>query len=127
MLEAIAGKRQGQIIAATLDNFEAATKAMDEMADSAGDADNEMAIITESAEYKLNRLKQTGVGIAQNVFDSDMVKGSIDGINKFAEAIDFLTKKIGLLGTIGLVGGSIFGIKNLGKSKMFDFLKCAEV
>ena len=32
LLEALAGKRQGQIIAATINNFEAAEKAMDSMA-----------------------------------------------------------------------------------------------
>lgn len=45
LLEALAGKRQGQIIAATINNFEAAEKALDNMANSAGSAEREMSII----------------------------------------------------------------------------------
>ena len=35
LLEVLAGKRQGQIVAATINNFQAAEKAMDNMANSA--------------------------------------------------------------------------------------------
>lgn len=45
LLETLAGKRQGQIIAATINNFEAAEKAMESMANSAGSAEREMSVI----------------------------------------------------------------------------------
>lgn len=45
LLEALAGKRQGQIVAATINNFEAVEKALDNMANSAGSADREMSVI----------------------------------------------------------------------------------
>ena len=117
-LEALFGKRQANVGAAILSNFDAAEKSMTSMADSAGNAMEEMNVLFESAEYKLNRLKETGVGIGQNLFDSDGMKISIDILNKFAEALDFLTGKLGLFGTVGAGLGIGAFIKNL------DWLKC---
>lgn len=45
LLEALAGKRQGQIIAATINNFEEAEKALKNMENSAGSAEAEMSVI----------------------------------------------------------------------------------
>ena len=119
LLEKIAGKRQGQIVAAAIQNFEAAEKAMDDMANSAGSAEKEMAIIMDSVDYKANKLKETGTGISQNLFQRDDMKNLLDGLTKIAEVLDWITEKAGLFGTIGLgVGiGALF--KNFGRPKMF--------
>ena len=60
-------KRQGQIMAALISNFDAAKSSMESMANSAGNAMQEMEVIYDSIDYKTNRLKETGVGIAQNL------------------------------------------------------------
>lgn len=108
-------KRQGQIIAATINNFGAAEKAMSDMANSAGSADKEMSIIMDSLDYKLNRLSETGVGISQNLFQRDDMKNIVDALTKVGEALDFVTNKVGLLGTIGIGTGLFTGFKNIGK------------
>lgn len=118
LLEALAGKRQGQIIAATINNFEAAEKAMNSMANSAGSAEAEMAVIMDSIDYKLNALKETGTGIAQNLFQRDEMKAVIDLLTNLAEVLDFVTDKAGLLGTVGLGLGAFLGAKNAGGAKM---------
>lgn len=105
LLEKLAGKRQGQVIAATIKNFGAAEKAMESMANSAGSADREMSIIMDSLEYKLNALKETGVGIAQNLFQRDDMKAVVDVLTGFLGIIDKVTEKLGLFGTIGLGTG----------------------
>lgn len=105
LLEKLAGKRQGQVIAATIKNFGAAEKAMESMANSAGSADREMSIIMDSLEYKLNALKETGVGIAQNLFQRDDMKAVVDVLTDFLGIIDKVTEKLGLFGTIGLGTG----------------------
>lgn len=114
LLEALAGKRQGQIIAATINNFEAAEKAMDDMTNSAGSAEREMAIIMDSVDYKANKLKETGTGIAQNLFKRDDMKNVIDTLTWFGERLDWITDKLGLFGTIGLGAGLFAGFKNIG-------------
>lgn len=118
LLEALAGKRQGQVIAATINNFKAAEKAMDSMANSAGSAEAEMAIIMDSLDYKRNALKETGTGIAQNLFQRDEMKAVIDLLTNLAEVLDFVTDKAGLFGTVGLGLGAILGAKNAGGAKM---------
>ena len=117
LLEVLAGKRQGQIIAATINNFGSVEKALDNIANSAGSADREMDVIMDGLDYKLNRLKETGTGIAQNLFERDEMKSIVDGFTSFLEVIDTLTSKIGLLGTIGLGAGLFAGIKNVGRWK----------
>ena len=113
LLEALAGKRQGQIVAATIKNFDAARKAMDNMTHSAGDADKEMNTIKQSLEYKVNALKETGVGIAQNLFQRDDMKTFVDGLTSVLEVVDKLTEKLGLFKTVAISGGLIAGIKSI--------------
>lgn len=122
LLEALAGKRQGQIIAATINNFEAAEKAMDDMANSAGSAEREMAVIMDSVDYKANKLKETGTGIAQNLFKRDDMKNVIDTLTWFGEKLDWITEKAGLFGTLAIGGGIFAGIKNVGGLKFRESL-----
>lgn len=116
LLEALAGKRQGQIIAATINNFEAAEKAMNSMANSAGSAEKEMSVIMDSIEYKTNRLKETATGVAQNLFKRSDMKTVVDGLTSVMSVIDSLTSKLGLFGSIGLGAGLFAGVKNIGKN-----------
>lgn len=117
LLETLAGKRQGQIIAATINNFQAAEKAMDSMANSAGSAEKEMSVIMDSVDYKANRLKETTTGIAQNLFKRDDMKTVLDGLTSVMNVIDKLTSKLGLFGSIGLGAGLFAGFKNAGRVK----------
>lgn len=114
LLEALAGKRQGQIIAATINNFQAAEKAMHNMANSAGSAEKEMSVIMDSLDYKLNRLGETSTSIAQNLFQRDDMKNVVDGLTSILEVVNQLTDKLGLFGTVSTIGGSILGAKGLG-------------
>lgn len=86
---------------------------MDNMTHSAGDADKEMNTIKQSLEYKLNALKETGVGIAQNLFQRDDMKSVVDGLTSVLEVVDKLTEKLGLFKTVAIGGGLIAGIKSI--------------
>lgn len=112
LLEKLAGKRQGQIVAAILNNFDAVDKSLTTMADSAGSAMNEMEIIEQSLEFKLNALKETAVGVFQNLFQTDEMGTVIDILTNLLEIFDFLTEKLGLFGTIIAGIGITAFIKN---------------
>ena len=114
LLEALAGKRQGQIVAATINNFEAVEKALDNMANSAGSAEAEMSVIMDSLDYKLNILKEIGTGIAQNLFKKDDMKSVVDVLNSFMGILDKVTEKLGLFGTLTAGVGLFAGLKNVG-------------
>ena len=89
---------------------------MDLMANSAGNADREMSVIMDSLDYKLNRLSETSTSVAQNLFKRDDMKTVVDGLTSVMNAIDKLTSKLGLFGSIGLGAGLFAGVKNIGKT-----------
>ena len=124
-MEALFGKRQAQIGAAMLSNFEQARKSIETMANSAGSADREMEKIYQSLDYKLNALKETWTGVAQNLFDTDGMKIIVDGLNGVSSAVEWLTDKLGLLGTAA-AGVSLFNIvktiQSVGRPKMTGFV-----
>lgn len=112
LLEKLAGKRQGQTVAAILNNFSAVENSLETMTNSAGSAMNEMNIIEQSLEFKLNALKETAVGVFQNLFQTDEMGAVIDILTDLLEIFDSLTKNLGLFGT-ALVGIGITAfIKN---------------
>ena len=113
LLEALAGKRQGQIVAAMLNNFSAVESSLETMKNSAGSADREMGIIEQSLEYKLNRLKETSTGVFQNLFKRGDLGVVIDSLTGILNVIDGITGAIGFLGTALTAIGITAFIKNL--------------
>lgn len=85
---------------------------MTTMANSAGSAMNEMGIIEESLEYKLNALKETGVGVFQNLFDRGDLGNAIELLTGILSVVDKITSSLGIFGTtIASIGIAKF-IKN---------------
>jgi len=117
-LETAFGKNQAQAGAAIIQNYEAVANAMKSMETAAGSSDREMSTIIDSLDYKLNKLSETGTGIAQNLFQRDDMGSVINTLTKLAEAIDFVTDKLGLLGTISVGAGLFAGLKNTGKRRI---------
>jgi len=76
------------------------------MEKSAGAADKEMDIITNSLTYKLNALRETGTGIWQNLFQRESIGGVVDDLTVLLELVEKFTEKVGLLGTVAGVGGA---------------------
>jgi len=79
---------------------------MESMQNSAGAADKEMEIITNSLTYKLNALRETGTGIWQNLFQRDALGGVIDDLTALLGIVEQFTEKVGLLGTVLGAGGA---------------------
>lgn len=119
LLEVLAGKRNGQAVAAILSNYNAVEDSLNSMANSAGNAEAEMSVAMDSIAYKANKLSETGTGIAQNLFNRDDMKTALDFFNSLAEILKVVTDKLGLFGTIGLGAGLFAGFKNVGSPKMF--------
>ena len=119
LLNDLFGKRGAQGGAAILQNIDTVNAALEKMSNSAGNADAEMEIIQNSIEYKTNALKESFVGIGQNIFQRDTVGGIIDDLTGVVTAVDKVTESVGLLGTIGGGAGIVALIKNFGKIKTF--------
>ena len=139
LLEKLAGKRNSQVVAAAIQNFSTAEKAMTEMANSQGNAMAEMEIAYESINYKVNQFKETLVGIAQSSFNQDFLKSMVDSgtrvlnvfddlspslsfiLEQFATLLELVTKIADFAGGIPLLIGGI-GLKNIGSPKMFGLV-----
>lgn len=114
LMEKLFGKNRASVGQAILQNFEAAEKAMNNMANSAGNADAEMKVITKSLEFKLNALKETGVGIFQNLFPQSEIGGAIDLLTGLLQILNSITSVLGGMGTLSVGIGLVALIKNLG-------------
>ncbi|MDE6492514.1 MAG: hypothetical protein K2L37_05150 [Lactobacillus sp.] len=79
-----------------------------------------------SIDYKLNRLRETATGTAQNLFKQEDLKTVVDALTSVMNIIDALTSKLGLFGSVGFGAGLFAGIKNVGKPKKRGFRYCFE-
>lgn len=122
-LENLFGKRQANVGAAIISNFSQAQKAIQMMGNAAGSADKEFAKAQQGISYKLNALKETSVGIWQNLIDSDAVKGGVDLLTNLLGVVDKLTSALGSLGTVSLAGGIFATAKGFDITKSGDYVK----
>lgn len=113
-MEALAGKRGGQVLAPILSDFSQVEKAMETMEGAAGSADKEMGIIRDSLEFKINEIKQTWVGVLQNITDRGGLGKLLDALNNISEALGDIVSKAGLLKTAFVSIATIWGSKKLG-------------
>lgn len=93
---------------------------MESMANSAGSAEQEFAKAQQGISYKLNALKQTSVGIWQNLIDSDAIKTGVDTLTGLLGILDKLTSALGTIGTISVAGGIFASSKGF---NIFDEIK----
>lgn len=118
LLEKLAGKRGAQTLAGLLKDFSSVEKAMNTMQNAAGSADREMGVIRDSIDYKLNNLKQTWVGIAQDLIQRDDFGKIVSGLTNVSTTLDGLISKkdslVGLGTIIGGISGAILGVKGAG-------------
>lgn len=113
LMEKLFGKNRSNVGQAILKNFKAAEDAMSNMANSAGNADAEMEVITNSLEFKLNALRETSVGIFQDMFPREDIGAAVDALTGLLNIIGQITSFLGPMGT-ALAGAGIFAfVKNL--------------
>lgn len=98
LLEALAGKRQANALAATLQNTEMLADAYATAEDSAGSAMREQENFEKGIQYSLNRFKATGQSALMDIVGSGPIKGAIDAGNALIKLLDTILSKTGMLG-----------------------------
>lgn len=114
VLEIMFGKRQGNVGAAVLNNFDIAKNALVTALSSAGSAEEEFAKWTDSIEAKLQRLEATWQSLSQSFISSDLVKWVIDSGTSILGLLDSITQKGGALTAILPTLAGVLGMKNSG-------------
>ena len=107
--EAIAGKEQATVFQSLMTNFETVKQVQDELNQGwhFGSALAENSQYVDSLSGKLNKLKETWVGIFNTIFDSNSAKGLLDGLINISEAIANIVEDLDDMGILvpTLVGG----------------------
>lgn len=119
LLEVLAGKRQGQVVSATISNWEAAENAIKTMENSAGSAMREMNTYTESLAYSINAFKESWTEIGQTAIDRGDIKAIVDVGTTALNIVNEIVDTLGAIPTILATIAGITAIKNVGSPKMF--------
>lgn len=89
--EAVAGKRQANILMSLMGDWESVVKMMQEYEDAAGTAAQENAMYMDSWAAKTAQVKSAWTELVATIVDSDAVKGVLDGI---IAALDVINETI---------------------------------
>ena len=118
VLEKLAGKRNGNALAAILENFDIAEKTLDiaqNQSDNSALRENE--IFLESINGKLSQIAATWESLSNDVLDSSIVKGVLDFLNGTLKVLDSIVKNVGVLPPlIGAVVTALLPLKTTGKN-----------
>lgn len=112
LLEALAGKRAGNALAAALNNVDDLKAAYETALNSSGSAMKEQENYEKSIQFSIDRLKATAQDLANDFMSSDLVKGAIDFLNNVLELLDGIVEKTGsLVPLVTALGGAFAAIK----------------
>ena len=120
--EAIAGKQQAAVFQSLMSNFDTVKEVQKELNEGwhFGSALAENAQYVDSLHGKLNKLKETWVGIFQTIFDSNAAKGFANVLISISEAI---ASVVSALDKMGLLGVTSFAAVGLGIKKLVGHTK----
>ena len=101
--ELIAGKRQGNIVSALMENFDIAESALEKSLKSEGSALEEHAKWMESLQAHLNELKDAFQDLSKTVLNSDLLKVGISFITGLINLLNALIKTLGGIGSLSAI------------------------
>lgn len=110
--EALAGKRQANILTALMGSWDTVEKMMQDYADGAGSALRENEIYLDSWEAKSKKLKATWTEFVSHLVETDTIKGALDGVIGLVELLDSTGGHL-----IVTIGGITAAVLLLGQAK----------
>lgn len=114
LLEALAGKRQGNALSAALNNISMIEEAYKTAENSAGSALEEQEEYEKGIEYSLKRLEASFQSLSNTILDSKLLKGIVDLGTAGVSALDSIISKLGIFNTASTAISGILGAKGLG-------------
>lgn len=97
VLELLAGKRNGNALAAILTNFDIAEGALESSQNSAGSATRENEVFLDSINGKLEKIRATWESFSNDFLDSQLVKTGLDLFNGILTVTDKIVDNLGLI------------------------------
>lgn len=122
LLEALAGKRNSNALAALLNNIEQLEKAYGVAENSTGSAREEQSKYADSLQYSLDQLTAHGEEFWHTFINKDDVKWFINALNSIISGATTLVDTFGSIPSIAGVLGGVAAFKNIGGDKMYSLL-----
>lgn len=94
------GKQNISSMLAIINNIDNMHKVMDDLSNSTGSVDSEFNRYLDSTQAKTTQLKENLGGLYSQFVNSDMTKGTVDGLNLFITSITGVISKLGAIPTI---------------------------
>lgn len=114
--EALAGKRQANILTALMGNWDTVEKMMQDYADGAGSALRENEIYLDSWEAKSKKLTASWTEFVSHLVETDTIKDALDGVIGLVELLD--SEGGHLVITVGLLTGAVLLLGHAKKELM---------
>ena len=128
LLETLAGKRQGNALAAALNNIETIKDVYNTAEfDSAGSAMKEQEKYAESLQFKLESLKATAQEFANVTLDSSWLKTGVDAAQTLLNILTQIEKYAGIIPLIFSGTAVVKAVKNFDKSNDFVLYGCESI
>ena len=115
----IAGIRQLNILNSLFGSWEDYASIMGDIDERTGTTLKNQEVYAESLAGHLGELEAVGQSVWNNIIQSETLKSGIDLLTGLLNIVDKTTDALGGLGTVGLAGGLLAGIKNVGQAKMW--------
>ena len=121
LISTVSGGENIQPITQLIESFDTARQSVILMSDSAGSAMQSINESTDGLNAKLNTLSETGAGIAQNLFGEKDMETATDAVNALGNALEWITGKLGLFGTMGAASGLLMNKSGIGERTKFQW------
>lgn len=116
LLELLAGKRQGNVLAATLTNLDDLQAALQTSQNSAGSAIAEHEIWLDSIEAKTNQFKAAFESLSSTIVSDDFLKTLYDSGTSLLQVTESLIESCGGFGNTLMTLGTIIAVLNFDKT-----------
>jgi hypothetical protein len=116
LLEALAGKRQGNILASAIASTDDLTRAYEAAKDSAGSANREQERWLKSTEAKQKQSEAAFQSFSNAILSSDLIKGYYDTKTGILGFLSNLTEQLGALPVLAASAAAAFSFKNQGSN-----------
>lgn len=107
ILEMIGGKRNSNVVASLLENFNLVEDVIKTSSESAGSALAENEKYLDSINGKIGVLKASFQELSSNIFDSELIKAFVDALRGVVETLNFIADTFGALPTILSTGAFV--------------------
>ena len=117
LLELIGGKRNANVVASILENFQIAEDALKSSQESAGSAMRENEKYVQSIAGRIEQFKESFQSLSSTIISSDLVKTVV---SVGTEIISIIDKIIGSAGPLIAIVSTMYGLKKTGINDLFS-------